>query len=104
MGLTAPTLPSVRGAEAERIAYLSPQQERRLLAAYSPWARPVMVVLCETGLRTQEALRLDWRCVDWQRNVLIIEHTGAPGGPRTKTGRSRRVGMRPAVRDALRAI
>ncbi len=104
MGVTAPTLPSVRNAAAERIAYLGTQREKRLLAAYSPWAKPVMVVLCETGLRTQEALRLDWRCVDWQRNVLIVEHTGTPGGPRTKTGRSRRVGMRPAVRDALHAI
>ena len=63
-------------AEGARIAYLTPRQAERLLAAYNPWAAPVMLVLCETGLRTQEALRLDWRCVDWKRNVLIIEHTG----------------------------
>jgi integrase len=63
-----------------------------------------MVVLCETGLRTQEALRLDWRCVDWERNVVSVEHTGRPDGPRTKTGKSRRVGMRPVVRNTLVAI
>jgi integrase len=49
----------------ERIAYLNPQQETRLLAAYSRWAARVMVLLCETGLRRQEALRLDCRHVDW---------------------------------------
>ena len=61
------SLRSVTGVDVERIAYLTPQQEARLLAAYSQWAAPVMLVLCETGLRTQEALRLDWRHIDWRR-------------------------------------
>lgn len=103
-GVAAPALNPVRNAEVARIAYLTKQQETRLLAAYTPWAAPVMLVLCETGLRTQEALRLDWRCVDWQSNVLLIEHAGRTDGPRTKTGQSRRVGMRPIVRDTLNAI
>jgi hypothetical protein len=46
----------VTNGEVERIAYLSKAEKARLLAAYSPWAAPVMLVLCETGLRTQEAL------------------------------------------------
>jgi integrase len=100
-GVTVPTLRAVQNAEGERIAYLTLAQERRLLSAYSPAAAPVMVVLCETGLRTQEALRLDWRCVDWARNILLVEHTGRKDGPRTKTKRSRRIGMRPAVRQTL---
>ena len=33
-GTTVPSLPAVRGVEGERIAYLTPQQEGRLLAAY----------------------------------------------------------------------
>ena len=102
--VTVPSLPAVRGVESERIAYLTPQQEERLLAAYNPWAAPVMLMLCETGLRTQEALRLDWRHIDWQRGVIIVEHSGRTDGPRTKTGKSRRVGMRPVVRDVLLAI
>jgi hypothetical protein len=32
-GIAAPSLPPVRGANSERIAYLTPQQEARLLAA-----------------------------------------------------------------------
>lgn len=103
-GVAAPPLRAVHNAEVERIAYLTKPQEARLLAAYSEWAAPVMVVLCETGLRTQEALRLDWRCIDWERNVLLVEHTGRKDGPRTKTGKSRRVGMRPVVRSTLLAL
>jgi integrase len=103
-GVATPVLRAIRGAEVERIAYLTPQQEARLLAAYSRWAAPVMVTLCETGMRTQEALRLDWRHVDWQRGAIMIENDGRRDGSRTKSGKSRRVGMRPVVRDTLSAI
>jgi integrase len=103
-GIVAPALRAVRGVDGERIAYLTPQQETRLLAAYSQWAAPVMVLLCETGLRTQEALRLDWRHVDWQRGAVVIEHAGRRGGPRTKSGKSRRVGLRLVVHETLLAI
>ena len=100
-GVAVPTLRSIKGADVERIAYLTPEQERRLLASYSPWAAPVMLMLCETGMRTQEALRLDWRHVDWDRGALLVEHTGQRDGPRTKSGKSRRIGMRPVVREML---
>ena len=103
-GAAVPALRAIRGAEIERIAYLTPQQEARLLAAYSQWAAPVMLLLCETGMRTSEALRLDWRHMDWQRGGIVIEHAGRRDGPRTKTGKSRRVGMRPVVRDTLMAL
>jgi integrase len=104
MAWAAPALPAIRGAEIERIAYLTPTQENRLLGSYSQWAAPVMIVLCETGLRTQEALRLDGLHVDWDRGALIVEHAGRRDRPRTKTGKSRRVGMRPVVRATLLAI
>jgi integrase len=103
-GVATLVLNAIRGAEIERIAYLTPTQEARLLASYSQWAAPVMTLLCETGLRTQEALRLDWRHVNWNHGALVVEHAGRRDGPRTKTGKSRRVGMRPVVRDMLMAI
>jgi integrase len=103
-GVAVPALPAVSGAEIERIAYLTPTQESRLLTAYSRWAAPVMLVLCETGLRTQEALRLDWRHVDWQHGAIMIENDGRCDGSRTKSGKSRRVGMRPVVHQTLLAI
>lgn len=100
-GAVVPTLRPIRGAEVERIAYLTAAQEARLLAAYSQWAAPVMLILCETGMRTGEALRLDWRHVDWARNALVVEHAGRADGPTTKSGKSRRVGMRSVVRETL---
>jgi len=100
-GAAAPSLRPVKGADSERIAHLTRAQEARLLAAYSPWAAPVMLVLCETGMRTSEALHLDWKSVDWDRNAVVVEHSGRKDGPRTKSGRSRRVGMRPVVRETL---
>jgi hypothetical protein len=96
--VAAPDLRAIPGSEVGRIAYLTPQQEARLLAAYSPWAARGMIVLCETGLRTQEALRLDWRPIDWQRGAIMIENDGRRGRSRTKSGKSRGVGMRPVVR------
>jgi integrase len=103
-GVSVPPLRAIRHAEVERIAYLTEQQQATLLAAYTPAAAPVMVILCHTGMRSQEALRLDWRCVDWARNVLMVEHSGRPDGPRTKSGKSRRIGMRPIVRTTLTSI
>jgi integrase len=76
-------------------------QEARLLAAYNPWAGRVALMLCETGMRTQEALRLDWRCVDFTRGVILVEHSGRADGPRTKSRSSRRIGMRPVIREML---
>jgi hypothetical protein len=46
-------------------------------------------------------MRLGKRAVDWGRNVLMIERTGRRDSPRRKTRRSRRVGMRPVVRETL---
>jgi hypothetical protein len=37
-GIATPSLPAVRGVDGERIAYLTAQQEVRLLASFSRWA------------------------------------------------------------------
>ena len=103
-GITVPALRPIRTVEQERIAYLTADQEARLLAAYSPWAGRVALMLCETGMRTQEALRLDWRCVDFKRGVIVVEHAGRADGPRTKSRSSRRIGMRPVIREMLTEI
>ena len=63
------------------------------MAAYSPAARPVMTVLAYQGLRTQEALRLDWRHVQWGKRSLYVA--------RSKSGRPRTVPMHRRVRVCL---
>jgi integrase len=78
--VATPALTVIRGAEIERIAYLTQTQEARLSASYSGSAAPVMIVLCETGLRTQEALRLDWRHVDCDTTTVITIATDTEAG------------------------
>ena len=60
-----PSLPAVRGIDGWRIAYLTPPWEARLLASYSDWAAPVMLMVCEFGLPRRRRGG-DWRQVDWQ--------------------------------------
>ena len=79
-----------------------------LLAAYNASAGAVALALCFAGLRTQEALQLDWRHVDWRRNLLIIAGAAAEGHGqvrrRTKSGRGRSVPMHPRLRTRLETI
>jgi integrase len=103
-GVVVPNLRPVRNAQVDRIAYLTPGQESNLLAAYSDRAFPIMLLLCETGLRTQEALRLDWRHIDWSRGSIIVEHSGHKNGTQTKSGRSRSVFLRPNIRSTIESL
>jgi integrase len=99
----APVLASVavKAGAHSRIAYLSHREADRLVAAYSPAARPVALVLRYQGLRTQEALRLDWRAVDWRRRTLFITASAAIGEMRTKSRHSRTIPMHRRVRVQL---
>lgn len=95
-GAVAPRLPGVRGGSgADRLVYLTDDERRRLLAAYNPRAACPVLVLAYQGLRTQEALRLDWRRVDFQRRTLFLPAS------ETKTGRGRSVPMHPRVEALL---
>lgn len=91
----APRLPGVRGAQgAERAVHLPTDQRRALLAAYNPHAACPVLLLAYQGMRTQEALRLDWRHVDMARRTMHIPADQA------KSSRARTVPMHPRV-DAL---
>lgn len=91
----APRLPGVKGATSgERAIYLPDDQRRRLLAAYNPHAACPVLLLAYQGLRTQEALQLDWRWVNFTRQTIHLVAT------ETKAGRGRTVTMHPRV-DAM---
>lgn len=99
-----PILPPVRQRQVDRAAYLTQLERDRLLAAYNRWAAPVALVLCFAGLRTQEALRLDWRHVDFARGTLFVPGASpgdAHGAARTKSGIGRTVPMHVRVRQEL---
>jgi integrase len=103
-GVAPPRLPPVRGLDSgaeAAVPFLTEAEADRLLAAYSEPARWVALALRYQGLRTQEALRLDWRQVDWSRRSLLIAGTAEIGRARTKSRRPRRIAMHRKVRVRL---
>jgi integrase len=105
-GITPPKIARVRVRkhDGERIAYLTHREADRLIASYNPHARDVALTLRYQGLRTQEALRLDWRQVDWRRRTIFIKGTAEQGVVRTKSRQGRTVPMHRRVRIALYII
>ncbi|HEV7457185.1 MAG TPA: site-specific integrase [Roseococcus sp.] len=98
-GAPAPSLPAVEADRGERVSMLTAAERRRLLAAYSPHAACPALLLAHQGMRTQEALRLDWRDVDLEREDIRIGVRA--GGHRTKSRKGRVVPMHPHVRMLL---
>jgi len=93
--LPEPRLPPVKGAQGpERAIYLPPDQRRRLLAAYNPHAGCPVLLLAYQGMRSQEALQLDWRHVDLTRRTAHVP------ADQSKTSKARTIPLHPRV-DAL---
>jgi len=91
--------PKVRRTERitnRRFTWLSRDQEARLIDAYASHVRPIAITLAYQGLRIGEALRLDWRHVNWAGNSLFIADT--------KTGEPRSVSLHDRTRVALHAL
>ncbi|MGB1202992.1 MAG: tyrosine-type recombinase/integrase [Alloalcanivorax venustensis] len=93
--LVAPKIARVK-FQNERVRYLTIEEQERLLAAYSPHARPIATMLCFQGCRTQEALQLDWRDVDFDQGTVFYRET--------KNGDPRTVAMHGRVATALAEI
>lgn len=94
-GFEAPKLTPIR-FKNERIRYLSIDEQNRLLASYAPHVRPIATTLCFQGMRTGEALTMDWRQVRWSSNELYL--------PETKIDEERTVSMQEPVRKALHEL
>jgi len=89
----------IRRAKEDRrpVPYVSPDDIRRLEAATSDPAYQAFVrVLADTGLRSGEARRLEWRDVSLARRTVLVR--------RSKTHDPREVPLTTAAVDALMAL
>ena len=87
-----PKVPTVRERQVERVAHLHDDERAALLRSYNAHAMGPVLLLAYGGLRTQEALQLDWRHVNLRARTMLVD--------RTKSGKARLVPMHPKV-DAL---
>ena len=95
IGATAPALPAVRRRKVEILAHLTDAERAALLRSYSPHAACPVLLLAYQGMRTSEALGLDWRDVDFRTETIRIS------AARAKSGKARAVPMHPRVRLLL---
>ncbi len=93
---TPPKIPAVQTPARERVVLLTERERAALLAAYSPAAGRVALMLAYQGLRSQEAMRLDWRHVSLRAGTLTVAQS--------KNGHPRTVPMHPQVLAQLRAM
>ncbi len=56
----------------QRDRWLSQDEEERLLKAFAPWLRQVVVFALNTGMRMGEILALMWHAVDLNRSTAMV--------------------------------
>ncbi len=82
--------------EWQRDRYLSSEEEKRLMAQLTgryEHLKPIVTIALHTGMRRGEILGLEWRQVDFHRNVLRVT--------KTKSGKERFLPMNHVVRELL---
>lgn len=88
--------------ERKRERVLTPDEERRLLAACDHpmrrHLRPLLIALLDTGARKGEMLKLTWEDVDLEAGIITIRAMN------TKTLRERRVPITARLRRELEAL
>jgi integrase len=83
----------------------TPDELRRILAAASPQARPLLLTAAMTGLRASELRGLSWDAVDLKRGELHVrqraDRYGTLGRPKSRAGQ-RTIPIGPMVVNTLR--
>jgi integrase len=94
-GAPRPDLPPValpRGY-GKRVPILTSIERAALLRSYNPYAACPVLLLSEQGLRTQEALQLDWRAVDCRREEIRLWSEDTKSGAGRTVPMTRRVSL-----------
>lgn len=95
---------SVETPEPEVDEWLTEADQDAVFAALPDYDKPVFDFLFLTGCRVNEACGLKRADVDWNRSVVIIQHTVKRDGSVgiTKNKKKRRVIMSPQIRECLK--
>ena len=79
--------------QVERI--LTRDEEERLLASSPQQLKPILICALNTGMRKNEILTLKWVNVDFESNLITLEHTN------TKSKKTRRIPINSTLRPIL---
>ncbi len=71
----APAIERTYKVHNKRVRWLSEAEQDRLLPAYARHVQPIATALCFQGMRTGEALKLEWPHVNWQANTFFFPET-----------------------------
>ena len=88
----------------KEMAFLIPDEMKRLIAATDERHRTLIMVACYTGMRQSEVLGLKWGDIDWQSAKLYVRRVLQQGRfyePKTQTSR-RAVIVPPTLVEALK--
>jgi integrase len=90
---------SILSKTKPRDRQLRDTQVQSVIAALSPEAQRIVIILALTGMRSKELRTLTWRQVDLKREAIYV---GELGEERTKTNRSRVIPINKVVVKALK--
>lgn len=82
--------------------YYSASEVNTMLKGSTGWFRAYLHTMFMTGMRTSEGLALEWKNVDFEKQVITIEHSVRKGKIKdTKTGQIRTVSMSKILKEVL---
>jgi integrase len=90
------TLVKAKPEHNERVRFLSPTEETKLMAAlHKEWTQhvPAFLVSIHTGMRAGEQFQLKWRDVSLERRLISL--------PKTKSGKARHIPLNAVACSAL---
>ncbi len=82
----------------DKMRFLSPDEETRLLAQCGIQLKPLMITALNTGFRSSELLSLTWADVDFSGGYITVRAAYA------KNGESRSITMNKGLTETLKAI
>ncbi len=77
----------------KRLRFLSEEEIHRLMECSSPQLKPIVITAITTGMRLNEILTLQWKDIDFDTNLIILDET--------KGGSSRKIPISDALKEVL---